>query len=128
MTKDLTMINRAVRCGCAGLALGTALLAGLPPALARPPFDGLWSVLIVTERGDCERGYRYVVRVSDGRVRYAGDGSFDVSGKVAANGAIAVTVARGDRRAVGTGRLNGSTGGGTWRGGACSGTWSADRR
>ena len=29
------------------------------PAAARTPYDGNWSVLIVTNTGPCDRGYRY---------------------------------------------------------------------
>ena len=35
-------------------------------SLALPRYDGLWSVSIVTEKGDCDRGYRYPVRISNG--------------------------------------------------------------
>ncbi len=36
------------------------------PTRALPAFDGLWSVLIVTEKGDCDRGYRYPIRIARG--------------------------------------------------------------
>jgi hypothetical protein len=49
------------------------------------------------------------------------------SGRVAAAGAINVTLTSGMKRAVGFGRLNGSSGSGTWRAALCSGTWTAQR-
>ena len=43
-------------------------LFGSPVATARTPFDGAWSVLIITDRGTCDRAYRYALRIADGRV------------------------------------------------------------
>jgi hypothetical protein len=49
---------------------------------------------------------------------------------VGTNGAVTVTVARGNQSASGTGRLSLRDGTGQWAsaGGDCSGTWSAERR
>jgi uncharacterized membrane protein YgcG len=98
------------------------------PAQAKTNFDGNWSVVIITEKGTCDRSYRYPVRITDGTVGYAGEASFKVSGRVNANGAVTVTVSRGDQRASGSGKLSGTSGGGSWSGGDCSGTWQAERR
>ena len=97
---------------------------------ARPSFDGNWSVLIVTERGTCDRAYRYPVRISGGSVGYAGQASFNVSGRVGGNGAVTVTVSRGSQSATGSGMLSSTDGSGRWRAasGECSGTWTAERR
>jgi hypothetical protein len=101
-----------------------------PIASGKTNFDGTWSVLIVTEKGTCDRAYRYPVRISNGSVGYAGEASFNVSGRVGANGAVTVTVSRGSQSATGTGRMSSSDGVGHWAtsGGECSGTWSAERR
>ena len=116
----------------AALAILTSSVA---PALAAPiasakSFDGGWSVLIVTEKGTCDRAYRYPVKIENGAVGYAGSASFNVTGKVGANGAVTVTVSRGDKSATGTGRMSGTDGAGTWSAasGECSGTWTAERR
>jgi len=98
------------------------------PAQAKTNFDGNWSVVIITEKGTCDRSYRYPVKISDGSVGYAGEASFDVSGRVNPNGKVTVTVSRGDRRASGSGQLTATSGGGSWSGGECSGTWQAERR
>jgi hypothetical protein len=100
------------------------------PIAAKPNFDGAWSVLIVTEKGTCDRAYRYPIKISNGTVDYAGSASFTVTGKVGANGAVTVTVSRGDQSASGAGRLSLTDGTGRWqtKGGECSGTWSAERR
>ena len=109
-------------------AFGAAAIA--TPAIAAPAYDGNWSVLIITQKGDCDRGYRYPVKISNGSVGYAGEASFTVKGKVEQTGAITVTVSRGDKSARGSGTLTGNGGGGAWKtsGGECSGTWVAERR
>ena len=73
----------------------------------KPNFDGTWSVLIVTEKGTCDRAYRYPVKIENGSVGYAGSASFNVSGKVGDNGSVTVTVSRGSQSAKGTGRMSG---------------------
>lgn len=113
------------------LTLATLAAAGtyvVLPAQAKTNFDGNWSVVIITDKGTCDRSYRYPVRITDGNVGYAGEASFNVSGKVASNGKVTVTVSRGERRASGSGQLTASAGGGSWSGGDCSGTWQAERR
>ena len=47
-------------------------------------FDGSWSVVINTARGDCGSGLRYAVRIIGGRV--VGEGGYSVSGAVAPSG------------------------------------------
>ena len=116
---------------------GVVLLAWLPiiaaaPALAQSRYDGLWSVLIITEKGTCDRGYRYPLRIARGRVNHAdpASSSFTIRGNVASGGAIRVSVSRGQQSANGTGRLSRSAGAGRWRttSGQCSGIWTAERR
>jgi hypothetical protein len=101
-------------------------------SFALPRYDGLWSVSIVTEKGDCDRGYRYPVRISNGTLANAGDTMITITGKVAGTGAITVTVTAGGKSASGSGRLAGNIGmgswTGSWTGGSCSGSWTAQRR
>jgi len=107
-----------------------AALAGLAatPSFAIPRYDGLWSVSIVTKKGDCIASYRYPMLISNGTLANGGAIAIDVSGKVAASGAIQVRVSSGDKSAVGHGRLAGNTGSGLWSGMSCSGSWTAERR
>lgn len=95
-------------------------------------FDGSWSVLIITNQGECDRGYRYGVRIGDGKVAYEGTADIQLSGTVSSGGAVSVTVRRGSQSATGTGRISANSGSGTWRGrgpnGECSGNWEAERR
>ena len=94
-------------------------------------FDGLWSVVIVTSQGPCDRSYRYPARVVDTRVMQANaDPSYRLYGAVSRSGAIRVIVVRGSQWADGRGRLTDGRGAGNWTtsGGQCSGQWTASRR
>ena len=105
-----------------------AVLAAAAPATSAPSYDGLWSVVIVTEKGTCDRAYRYPIRISNGSLVNAGDSPINISGKVGGNGSITVTVSHGSKTAIGSGRLAGAAGGGSWKGGDCAGVWEAERR
>jgi len=114
--------------------LGASILAlpwSVPAAFARGPYDGTWSVLIVTDSGTCDRGYRYALRIADGKISYD-DPSFDVSGHVDARGKVSVGVRYGQQYANGSGQLSGDYGDGRWSGRSptsqCSGHWEAQRR
>jgi hypothetical protein len=114
------------------LAAAAMPLIALPvPASAQSAFNGVWSVLIITDNGPCDRAYRYPIRIANGQVSYAGQSDFDVAGRVTRNGAVRVMVGRGNQRASGSGRLGNGWGTGTWRGmgeGTCSGRWTAEKR
>jgi hypothetical protein len=113
-------------------ALVSAAPLWVEAANAAPtPYDGSWSVSIITDSGSCDRGYRYALHIKDGRIYYD-DPSFDVSGMVNPRGQVAVTVRYGDQVANGTGRLFTDYGQGVWSGRSpssqCSGHWEAERR
>jgi len=121
-------ISHFVRAG----AFAVICAAAAPDmATARTVYDGSWSVLIVTERGGCDRAYRYGVQIRNGLVVYDG-GMVNFSGRVAPNGAVRVSVSAAQGRAVGQGRLSRNVGQGRWSGqnstGACTGYWTAERR
>ena len=103
-------------------------LGAAAPATATPNYDGLWSVTIMTQKGNCDASYRYPVRISNGAVQNDGPSLINVSGKVGGNGAVTVLVSAGDKSATGTGRLSGKAGGGQWSGAGCGGHWEAERR
>jgi hypothetical protein len=112
-------------------AFAAMLIAGASvptDAVAAGNFDGSWSVVINTLRGDCGSSLRYGVRIVGGHV-VGQDGGYSVAGAVAPSGAIRVTVAEGGRSASGVGRLVGNSGSGVWRTstGECSGQWAAAR-
>src|SRR5438477_8862435 len=95
----------AVAPAFAALAILAATVPASAPASARSNFDGTWSVLIVTQKGTCDRAYRYPVKINNGSVGYAGEASFTVCGSVGDKGEVTVTVARGSQSANGTGRM-----------------------
>ncbi|HEX4410131.1 MAG TPA: hypothetical protein VH206_15265 [Xanthobacteraceae bacterium] len=123
----MTALNRLGR-RALGALFATATVLGATTSFAGPSYDGMWSVLVHTEKGDCDPGYRYPVRISAGHLANAGDTVFTITGAVKPTGAITVTVAAGGKSASGTGFLTGNEGGGHWAGGACSGSWTAERR
>src|SRR6476660_5468476 len=96
----------------AGLVLAAALAV---PADARTSarsapraggYDGNWSVLIVTDSGPCDRGYRYGLSIRGGRVFYEGSAAVNVDGNVSGNGTVRVRVWAGSQGATGVGRLS----------------------
>jgi hypothetical protein len=94
-------------------------------------FDGLWSVSIYTQTGPCAPSYRYPARIFESQVMQAEPSNdYQISGAVAANGAIGVTVSTRGQNATGYGRLTRTQGGGWWRTqyGDCTGVWQAIRR
>jgi hypothetical protein len=93
---------------------------------AAASFDGAWSVRIASSNGVLPNGASVSIGISNGQVE-SGDGNFTASGHVAEAGSISVTLSSGAKRAVGYGRLTGTSGSGTWRGAMCSGTWTAQR-
>jgi hypothetical protein len=114
----------------AAISLLSALPGALPVA-ASAPFDGNWSVLVVTDSGGCDRAYRYALRIANGQVSYD-DSAFTVSGHVDPRGHVKVFIGAGGQSANGSGQLSGDSGQGRWKGqsstSACSGHWEAQRR
>src|SRR5215831_12163315 len=98
----MTLISRAIPVFAAAALLAASAVPVSAPAFAKSNYDGHWSVLIVTQKGTCDRAYRYPVKIDNGAVGYAGSASFNVSGKVGTNGAVTVTVSHGDKSATGT--------------------------
>ncbi len=122
------MINPALR----ALTLAAAFAAGtvaFAPAAQAAPFDGQWSVVIITRSGACDQAYRIGVYISNGIISGGGGGS--LSGRVSNNGSVSVVASDGRQTARGSGRLSRNSGGGSWSGrgptGSCSGSWSAQR-
>src|SRR6266436_3537971 len=104
--------------------------AAVPAATrAAGGYDGIWTVLIITQAGNCDPAYSYPFRVSGGRISTAG--AAEVSGSVGRGGSVMVRILAGGSVATGSGRLGSSTGAGRWSarlsGGNCSGTWQATR-
>ena len=122
------MISHLVRACLLALICVASVPATAP---ARTPYDGSWSVLIVTQKGTCDRAYRYGIQIVNGNVVYDG-GIVNFSGRVTSNGSVRVVVSSGSARASGSGRMSRKAGRGSWSGrsgsDACSGYWEAERR
>ena len=125
------MLRSVKMTAAAVLSLGFAL-AGPAATASAASHDGNWSVLIITEKGTCDKAYRYSVGVANGQVRYQGDAAVNFNGTVDQNGAVKVTIRLGEQGASGTGRLAKDSGTGKWHGvggaGECAGRWEAERR
>ena len=111
------------------ILFASSLLAETP-TFARTPFDGRWSVSIITNAGTCDRGYRYRLNIENGQITYD-DPVVQVSGQVTPRGQVQVMVRAGGQQAVGTGKMSRDYGEGQWSGqsatGQCSGVWQAER-
>ena len=120
------MIREAVR---AGVVASAAILATCGLAAAATPFDGAWSLTFNTRRGNCEPSSQFDVYITNGIIRHPNLVRF--KGRVALSGKVRASVAVEDKYASGSGRLNRTSGRGSWAGyadgGRCSGTWTAIR-
>ena len=107
--------------------LGLGIVAASAPVQATGNFDGKWSVVIVTEKGDCDRAYRYPIDIKNMTLVNAGNASFDISGRVQGDGVVAVKISYGQKSASGSA---GSTAAAARAAGAagCAGSWMAERR
>ena len=109
-----------------GLALCASVLTGaISPALAQTPYDGLWTVTIVTNSGSCEPTASSTLTVTDGKISAPGS---DVTGSVGHEGLVKVSI----NGAYANGQITGNTGSGKWNGASagipCSGRWQASRQ
>jgi hypothetical protein len=123
------MSTRFGKLAAGGLVISAAaIFVAAFPAIAATSYDGLWSVVIVTQKGACDRSYRYPVRISNASLVNAGDSAVSIKGSVQGNGSLTVTVSDGSKNVTGSGRLSATAGAGSWSGGDCAGTWEAERR
>lgn len=106
-------------------AIASAAVTASYPAAAQTPYDGLWSVTIVTKTGSCEPTAHYPLTVTDGKISAPGA---DISGRVGREGMVKVSI----QGAHANGQLNGNAGSGKWNGASggipCSGHWQASRQ
>ena len=103
-----------------------AAALGFAAPSAAATFDGDWNVQITSSNAACPSGASVSIEINNGQVA-SNSAAVTASGRVADAGNISVTLANGVKRAVGTGRLSGTSGSGTWRAALCSGTWTAQR-
>jgi hypothetical protein len=97
-----------------------------PAAAAGSTFDGTWNVQIASSNSSCTNGASVSIGINNGQVA-SNSAAVTASGRVADAGNINVILISGIKRAVGFGRLSGTSGSGTWHAPLCSGTWVAQR-
>jgi hypothetical protein len=107
-------------------AFASALVMTAATTPAAATFDGSWTVNIITTKGTCDAGMALPIQINSGRIASTVS-EVGVTGRVADHGGITVTVIQGIKRAFGIGKLADASGSGTWRGGPCSGTWTASK-
>ena len=88
------------------------------PLLAQALHDGSWAIEIITERGACDRLYRYYVVVEGQAVRLRspfGETSPATMGLVRPDGRVNATLGQADDPVNVTGQLSAASGGGRGR-------------
>jgi hypothetical protein len=107
------------------LASVVAASAAAAPAIAQTPYDGLWSVTVVTKSGSCDAQTHSTLTITDGKVSAPGA---NVSGSIGREGLVRVSIGG----AFANGQLSGNAGSGKWNGASagipCSGRWEASRQ
>ncbi len=106
----MTASSRSIAaCSVRWLLLASAVLAWLRArraAQCRPAYDGIWSVMIITQAGSCDRGLQLSVqgrRAAASRPAAAAE----CAGSVRGGGGVVVRISAGGSVANGTGRLGG---------------------
>jgi hypothetical protein len=87
-------------------------------------FDGTWNLVFLTQRGDCDPTYNFMVDVVNGNITHPN--ILTSRGRVAPSGAVVASVRVGQKYASGSGRLSGVSGRGVLSGRSgetrCAGT------
>lgn len=112
----------------AGLIGGTGLAWAAP--LPHNPFDGRWSVEVITDKGSCDRAYRWSIGVDSGRVTDIGGNVAKAAGGIDRGGRVAMTLTRNADVLTARGAVSGKWGQGTWVAPTqqCAGRWRAELR
>ena len=107
--------------------LSSVLLAAAPSAAT---FDGFWAVDVIVQKGSCQDGFSFPIRVSDGTIVYNGQVQIVVTGKIAPNGQVDAVFNRNNQALRASGRVNQDSGAGTWSAPSrdCGGRWEARKQ
>ncbi len=117
--------------GLAATLIGMASTVHAQGGLAmRQSQDGIYAVDIVTRQGSCDRGIRWMIAVTDGRVSSPGAALMEASGQISRGGMVELAFQRFGQVAKATGRLARGAGSGTWSSTTmqCAGSWRATRQ
>ncbi|MCP1762415.1 hypothetical protein ABIF64_000123 [Bradyrhizobium japonicum] len=122
----MTRLVANLTAGCLAVAYSNCAEARSYPIGA---FDGAWHLIFETRSGSCDPSYNFDVNISNGNVSHPNFVRF--RGRVSKTGAVRAFVKVQDKHAAGAGRLEPTSGSGTWSGysGAakCSGIWKATK-
>jgi hypothetical protein len=104
-------------------SLFTAAAGLAAQASTNHPYDGAWSVTVVTKNGSCDAQTTSTLMVTDGKISGG-----PISGSVSTGGLVRVSI----NGAYANGQLSGKSGSGKWNGASagvpCSGRWEASRQ
>ena len=111
------------------LAVASGAEAATKRSASPNAFDGRWSVMVITEKGACDRASRMSLGISNGRIEMA-DAMAAAAGTVDKRGRVAVRVMQGADVLAASGSLGAGSGSGKWRAPSkqCAGRWEAERR
>ena len=82
------MILSALKRSAPFAVVAAVLFAGSPVRAAS--FDGPWTVVIVTQSGNCDAAYSFPVNISGGRL--ASTGGATIGGRIGGNGVVSVAI------------------------------------
>ena len=126
------MIGRFIR--AIALSAAFVVFCFTPPAMAASPYDGAWTMFVITTDGHCGT-IKVGLAINDGRISST-SGKFvfrkiNLAGLISGSGQTRMNAVAGPRKAKGTGRFTRARGSGKWAGtgpsGICSGVWTAVR-
>jgi hypothetical protein len=113
------------------LLLGLTILCVVTGRVHASELDGPWSVVIVTQEGDCDSAYRAELTIEGTAINYAGGPAAPagVVGTASKNGKISISFKNDKGSLSASGRMKGKSGSGVWRASnGCAGRWTADKR
>ena len=112
-----------------GLALIGLLAAPLPAMAAQKDYNGRWRITATTEKGQCVRGFRLSIRISQGKAFMIGHSLSGTKTAISSRGQVSIRYVNGRDVITATGRLKGEYGAGSWAypGFRCTGRWRAER-
>lgn len=111
--------------------LGLIALCILTGRAHASELDGPWSVVIVTQKGDCDSAYRAELTIEGTKINYAGGPAAPagVVGTASKNGKVDISFKNDQGALSASGRMKGRSGSGVWSASnGCSGRWTADKR
>ena len=114
----------------------SALIAGVVSSLfiaatpSNSTYDGFWAVDVIVQKGTCQDGFSFPIRVSDGTIVYNGQVQIIATGKIAPNGQVDAIFNRNNEALRASGRLSRDSGVGTWSAPSrdCGGRWEARKQ